>query len=58
LSLIKNKLNSSQYSTMHQLDEDVELMLENARIFNGEGPVVDAANVLGRWWTEQRGKME
>jgi transcription initiation factor TFIID subunit 2 len=58
LSLIKNKLNSSQYSSMHQLDEDVELMLENARIFNGEGPVVDAANVLGKWWIEQRGKME
>jgi transcription initiation factor TFIID subunit 2 len=56
--LIKNKLNSSQYSTMHQLDEDVELMLENARIFNGEGLVVDAANVLGKWWTEQRGNME
>ncbi|WWD20285.1 hypothetical protein CI109_104761 [Kwoniella shandongensis] len=58
LSLIKNKMDKGQYQSAKQVDEDVELMLENARVFNGEGPVVDAANALGKWWQGQRSKME
>ncbi|OXC60064.1 hypothetical protein LQV05_005617 [Cryptococcus neoformans] len=58
LGLIKLKLEKGQYQTAKQVDEDVELMLENARVFNGEGPVVDAANALGKWWQSQRSKMD
>ncbi|WVQ79213.1 hypothetical protein IAT38_001309 [Cryptococcus sp. DSM 104549] len=58
LSLIKSKLEKGQYQNAKQVDEEVELMLENARMFNGEGPVVDAANALGRWWQSQRAKMD
>ncbi|KAK8849657.1 hypothetical protein IAR55_004992 [Kwoniella newhampshirensis] len=58
LSLIKAKMDKGQYQSAKQVDEDVELMLENARVFNGDGPVVDAANVLGKWWQSQRSKME
>ncbi|WRT69673.1 uncharacterized protein IL334_006663 [Kwoniella shivajii] len=58
LTLIKNKFDKGQYREAKHIDEDVELMLENARVFNGDGPVVDAANGLGRWWTSQRAKMD
>ncbi|WVQ77717.1 hypothetical protein IAR50_007407 [Cryptococcus sp. DSM 104548] len=58
LGLIKSKLDKNQYQTVKQVDEDVELMVENARVFNGEGPVVDAANALGKWWQTQRSKMD
>nr|XP_019043571.1 transcription initiation factor TFIID subunit 2 [Kwoniella bestiolae CBS 10118]OCF22501.1 transcription initiation factor TFIID subunit 2 [Kwoniella bestiolae CBS 10118] len=58
LTLIKNKFDKGQYREAKHVDEDVELMLENARVFNGEGAVVDAANALGKWWTQQRHKMD
>jgi transcription initiation factor TFIID subunit 2 len=58
LSLIKSKLEKSVYSTTRQVDEDVELMLENARVFNGAGEVVDLANSFGAWWKRQRAQME
>jgi len=58
LGLIKKKLDKSQYSTAKQVDEDVELMLENARVFNGPGLVSEAADALGKWWRVQRGKMD
>jgi transcription initiation factor TFIID subunit 2 len=60
LSLIKSKFegNPSAYTKAKDVDIDVELMLENARVFNGEGAVTDAANAFGRWWAGQRAKME
>ncbi|WVQ66072.1 uncharacterized protein L199_004250 [Kwoniella botswanensis] len=58
LSLIKNKFDKGQYREAKHIDEDVELMLENARVFNDGGPVVDAANALGKWWAQQRAKMD
>lgn len=58
LSLVKNKLDRGGYSTARQVDEDVELMLENARIFNGEGPIMDIANTFGQWWKQQRSKLD
>lgn len=58
LSLIKTNLDTGVYTSASKVDEDVELMLENARIFNGEGPVVDAANEFGRWWKQQRSRMD
>jgi transcription initiation factor TFIID subunit 2 len=58
LLLIKRKLAGSDYSTAHQVDDDFELMLENARMFNGDGPVVEAANALGAWWNAQRARMD
>ncbi|WVR08077.1 hypothetical protein IAU60_005123 [Kwoniella sp. DSM 27419] len=58
LGLIKAKHEKGQYREAKHVDEDVKLMLENARVFNGEGPVVDAANELGRWWSGQRARME
>jgi len=58
LSLIKSNLDKGVYTTANKVDEDVELMLENARMFNAEGPVVDAANDFGRWWKSQRSRMD
>lgn len=46
------------YSTARQVDDDFELMLENARVFNGEGPIMDIANQFGQWYKAQRGKMD
>lgn len=34
LSLIKTKLDNDKYSSFHAVDEDIELMLDNARAFN------------------------
>jgi transcription initiation factor TFIID subunit 2 len=56
--LIKRKLNDGAYTTARQVDEAVELMLENARVFNEDGPVVVQANEFGAWWKGQRAKME
>ncbi|WVQ96010.1 hypothetical protein IAU59_003110 [Kwoniella sp. CBS 9459] len=58
LGLIKNKLDKGQYREARHIDEDVELMLENARVFNGDGPVVVAADKFGAWWNSQRSKMD
>lgn len=58
LSLIKSNLDKSAYSTYKQVDDDVNLMLENARVFNGEGDVSDAANAFGKWWEQQRKRMD
>lgn len=58
LSLIKSNLDKSVYTTYKQVDDDVNLMLENARVFNGEGEVSDAANAFGRWWEQQRKRMD
>lgn len=58
LSLIKSKLDKSVYSTYKQVDDEVTLMLENARVFNGDGDVSDAANAFGKWWEQQRKKMD
>jgi transcription initiation factor TFIID subunit 2 len=33
-------------------------MLENAKMFNGEGPITDIANSFGKWWDVQRKKMD
>jgi transcription initiation factor TFIID subunit 2 len=33
-------------------------MLENAKVFNGEGQVVDAANAFEGWWRAQKAKLE
>ncbi len=58
LSLIKANLERGKYQQARQVDEDFELMLENARVFNGEGQITDLANQFGQWWKVQRGKME
>lgn len=58
LSLIKLKLEKGVYSTARQVDDDFELMLENARVFNGEGAIMDIANQFGAWYKSQRGKMD
>ncbi|WWC92779.1 uncharacterized protein L201_007738 [Kwoniella dendrophila CBS 6074] len=58
LTLIKNKFDTGQYREAKQIDDEVEMMLENARVFNGDGVVVDAANALGKWWYSQRSKMD
>lgn len=34
LSLIKKKLDNDKYANFHAVDEDIELMLDNARAFN------------------------
>lgn len=56
--MIKRKLGDGSYSTARQVDDAVELMLENARVFNGDGPVVQQANEFGNWWRAQRSKMD
>lgn len=58
LSLIKSNLDKGRYSTHKQVDDDFALMLENARVFNGEGEITDTANKFGRWWDAQRKKMD
>lgn len=58
MSYIQKRLADGSYSTARQVDEAVELMLENARVFNGDGPVVDQANEFGVWWRAQRGRMD
>lgn len=58
LSLIKGKLEKGSYSTARQVDEDVSLMLENARVFNGPGEISDIADNFAEWWQSQRSKMD
>lgn len=58
LSTIRSNLEKGNYSTYRQVDEDIELMLQNARIFNGEGEVSNAADAFGKWWDQQRKKMD
>ena len=58
LSLIKSNFDKARYTTYKQVDDDFALMLENARVFNGEGEITDTANKFGRWWDAQRKKME
>lgn len=57
LSLIKRKLEKT-YSTAQEVDEDVALMVENAKIFNVEGPIVETTKTFERWWKAQRDKMD
>lgn len=56
--MIKRNVDSGKYATFRSVDENFELMLENARLFNGAGPIVDAANDLGKLWASLRAKME
>lgn len=58
LSLIKSNLDKGIYSTYKQVDDDFAQMLENCKMFNGEGPVTDLANQFGKWWDAQRKKMD
>lgn len=59
LSLIKRKLEKGDtYRDAKQVDAEVEMMLENARAFNGPGEVSDAADRFGRWWKAQRSKLD
>lgn len=58
LSLIKQKLERGTYTTARQVDDDFELMLENCRVFNGEGAISDIANQFGAWYKAQRAKMD
>jgi transcription initiation factor TFIID subunit 2 len=58
LSLIKSNFDKGRYTTYKQVDDDFALMLENARVFNGEGEITDTANKFGRWWDAQRRKMD
>jgi hypothetical protein len=67
---MSNKLNASQYQTMEEFKDDVELVLSNCRLFNppGTGPTICAGTVekvfRKEWpkamerklsWTEKRG---
>ena len=58
LGLIKRNLDKGVYSTAKQVDDEIQLMVDNARLFNGEGPVVDAADAVKKWWDAQRAKMD
>ncbi|ORY34750.1 hypothetical protein BCR39DRAFT_514465 [Naematelia encephala] len=58
LTLIKNNLDKGKYTTTTKVDEEIETMLDNCRIFNGEGPISDTADRFGRWWKKNRSKME
>ncbi|ORX37731.1 hypothetical protein BD324DRAFT_623057 [Kockovaella imperatae] len=58
LGLIKRQLDKGQYATVQKVDEEIDLMLENAYSFNGEGPVVDAGRAFKKWWEQQRQKIE
>lgn len=58
LSLIKRQVDKGSYDTFQKVDENFDLMLENARVFNGEGAISDAANGLGKLWTSLRHKMD
>jgi len=58
LSLIKRKLEKGDYSAARQVDEDILMMTENAKAFNGDGPVVDAAMAFERWWQGQKARLE
>lgn len=55
--MIKRKLEKT-YSTAQQVDEDIALMVENAKIFNVEGPIVETTKTFERWWKAQREKMD
>lgn len=58
LSLIKSKFEKGMFSSARQVDDDVGLMLENARVFNGPGEISDIADNFGEWWAAQRAKMD
>ena len=58
LSLIKSKLDKGQYSSVDEVNTDIELMLDNARMFNGPGYVTDEANKFAEWWAAQRAKAD
>ncbi len=59
LSTILQKVEKGSLNAMRQVDDDVALMLENAKVFNGvESEVSKAANAFGSWWKTQRAKME
>lgn len=58
LSLIIRNLKDSTYTSAKDVDDAVRLMLDNARIFNGEGVVMDAANNFEQWWNKNKGSVE
>jgi transcription initiation factor TFIID subunit 2 len=58
LATIRTSVMNGIYATFKDVDDAISLMLDNARIFNGEGIVVDQANGFGRWWQSQRVKLE
>jgi transcription initiation factor TFIID subunit 2 len=58
LSTIKTNLEKGRYTTYKQVDDDFTLMLDNARVFNGEGEITDIVDKFGRWWDAQRKKMD
>jgi hypothetical protein len=58
LSLIKSNLDKGRYTMAKQVDDDIDLMLENARVFNAEGEVVEAANAFARWWKAQKARLD
>jgi transcription initiation factor TFIID subunit 2 len=58
LSTIKTNLEKGKYTSYKQVDDDFTLMLDNARVFNGEGEITDIADKFGRWWDAQRKKMD
>lgn len=58
MSLIKIKLEKGVYTMAREVDADFELMLENAKMFNGEGAIMDIAVQFGLWYKSQRSKMD
>lgn len=58
LSLVLRHVKSGTYASARDVDESIRLMLDNARIFNGEGVVMDAANAFEHWWNKHKALIE
>ena len=58
VGLILRNVKENVYQTVKEVDDAIRLMLENARIFNGEGVVMNAANAFEQWWNRNRVSIE
>lgn len=57
--MIRHHLDQGKYTTARQVDDDINLMLDNARVFNGaDSEIGRIANEFGRWWKAQRQKLD
>ena len=58
LGTILQNVKNNVYRTVKDVDDAIRLMVENARIFNGEGAVSNAANAVEQLWNRTRGSIE
>lgn len=58
LGLVVRNVKNHTYITPKDVDDAISLMLDNARIFNGEGTVMDAANAFEQWWNRNKAALE